>query len=135
MDRVRTLFVCSGNAHRSPLAEALLRQFRPDVEVDSAGIDVAIPVSDKIKQYLRKEGAEQFFKKTPERLETKHLDDYDLIVAMQEKHKAYVVSLCPACESRIVVWNVADPYFMSDEDAEKVYELIKDKVIQLAKQL
>jgi len=135
VDRVRVLFVCSGNAHRSPLAEALLRQLRPDIEVDSAGIDVAIPVSDKIKRYLRKEGAEQFLKKAPESLETKRLGEYDLIVAMQEKHKAYVVSLCPACESRIVVWNVADPYFMSDEDAEKVYELIKDKVVQLAKQL
>jgi len=33
---MRVLFVCSGNAHRSPLAEALLRKMRPDRSIDRA---------------------------------------------------------------------------------------------------
>jgi protein-tyrosine-phosphatase len=47
----------------------------------------------------------------------------------------YVLSLCPECEDRVVVWNVKDPYFMNREDAWKVCERIKEKVTQLAKSL
>ena len=45
----------------------------------------------------------------------------------------YVLSLCPECESKVVVWNVRDPYFMDREDAWKVYEQIREKVAELAK--
>jgi len=44
---MRVLFVCSGNAHRSPLAEALLRKAKPDWVVDSAGLHVAILIADE----------------------------------------------------------------------------------------
>jgi protein-tyrosine-phosphatase len=127
--------VCSGNAHRSPLAEALLRKARPDWSVDSAGIHVAIPIADEIKEFLRGENAEQYLKKEPERLNGKRLMDYDVIVAMEDRHRDYVLSLCPECESKIVVWNVKDPYFMDKEDAEKVYEQIKEKVAELVKSM
>jgi protein-tyrosine-phosphatase len=127
--------VCSGNAHRSPLAEALLRKVRPDWSVDSAGIHVAIPIADEIKEFLRGENAVQYLKKEPERLDSKRLMDYDVIVAMEDRHRDYVLSLCPECESKIVVWNVKDPYFMDKEDAEKVYEQIKEKVAELVKSM
>jgi protein-tyrosine phosphatase len=129
---VRVLFVCSGNAHRSPLAEALLRKMRPDWIVDSAGMQVAIPVAEEIKEYLEKEGAEEFLKKNPESLDSKRLMDYDVIVAMENKHRNYVLSLCPECKDKVVVWNVKDPYFMNREDAWKVYEQIRKKVVELA---
>jgi protein-tyrosine-phosphatase len=56
---MKVLFVCSGNAHRSPLAEALLRKMRPDWSVDSAGLHVVIPVADEVREFLRREGAEE----------------------------------------------------------------------------
>jgi protein-tyrosine phosphatase len=130
---MRVLFVCSGNAHRSPLAEALLRKLRPDWVVDSAGLHVAIPVADEVREFLRREGAGEFLKDRPESLSGKRLGDYDVIVAMEERHKAYVLSLCPECKDKIRVWNVKDPYFMNKEDAWKVYEQIKEKVVELAK--
>ena len=126
------LFVCSGNAHRSPLAEALLKKLRPDLEVDSAGLHVAIPISEEARTYLAKENAEQYLKKTPENLNNKQLNQYDLIVAMEQIHKDYVLSKCPECEDKIVVWNIRDPYFMPNEEAEKVYQQIKEKVMDLA---
>jgi len=132
---MRVLFVCSGNAHRSPLAEALLKKMRRDWVVDSAGMQVAIPIADEIKEFLKRENAEQFLKSGPESLGSKRLGDYDVIVAMEEEHRDYVLSLCPECESKIVVWNVRDPYFMDREDAWKVYEEIKEKVTELAKSL
>jgi protein-tyrosine phosphatase len=132
---MKVLFVCSGNAHRSPLAEALLKKMRPDLEVDSAGIHIAIPVAAEVKEYLATLGAEMYLKKSPEALHEKRLADYDLIVAMEERHKTQVLSICPECEDKIVVWNVRDPYFMNKEDALKVYEEIREKVSELARTL
>ena len=129
---MKVLFVCSGNAHRSPLAEALLKKFRPDLEVDSAGLRVAIPISEDTREYLIKENADQYLKKAPESLDVKKLEDYDLIVAMQAGHKYAVLSRCPECVSKIVVWNITDPYFLEREDAEKVYKQIEEKVRELA---
>jgi len=132
---VKVLFVCSGNAHRSPLAEALLQKIKPNWKVDSAGISVAIPIAEEIKEFLRGENAEQFLKSNPESLDDKRLDYYDVIVAMESKHKDYVLSLCPECERKVVVWNIKDPYFMDRENAWRIYEQIKDRVTELAKTL
>jgi len=130
---MKVLFVCSGNAHRSPLAEALLRKLRRDWVVDSAGIHVAIPIADEVREFLRRENAEQYLKSDPEGLGGKRLGDFDVIVAMESRHRDYVLSLCPECEDRVVVWNVKDPYFMDKENAWKVYEQIREKVAELAK--
>ena len=130
---MRVLFVCSGNAHRSPLAEALLRKMRRDWMVDSAGMQVAVPIADEVREFLRKENAEEYLKSGPESLGGKRLGDYDVIVAMEEAHRDYVLGLCPECGDKVVVWNVRDPYFMDREDAWKVYEQIREKVAELAK--
>ena len=63
----------------------------------------------------------------------KRLGDYDLVVAMESGHRNYVLSLCPECESKVVVWNVRDPYFMDRENSWKVYEQIREKVAERAK--
>jgi len=57
--------VCSGNAYRSPVAEALLKKLRPDIKVYSAGTDPAIPISLEAKKYLARESAEQYLKESP----------------------------------------------------------------------
>ena len=132
---MKVLFVCSGNAHRSPLAEALLKKLRSDIKVDSAGMQVAIPISEEAKKFLAKDKAQQYLKKFPESLDSKQLNDYDLIVAMESRHRDAVLSKCPECRSKIVVWNIADPYFLPPEFAEKIYLQIKDKVTELAKSL
>jgi protein-tyrosine-phosphatase len=108
---------------------------RPDWVVDSAGVHVAIPVADEIREFLRRESAEEFLKRGSESLGGKRLGDYDVIVAMEEGHRDYVLSLCPECVDKVVVWNVRDPYFMNREDAWKVYEQIREKVTELAKKL
>ncbi|MEM4703743.1 MAG: hypothetical protein QXJ02_01550 [Candidatus Bathyarchaeia archaeon] len=129
---MKVLFVCSGNAHRSPLAEALLKKARPDWAVDSAGISVSIPIAEQVKRYLAKESAEAYLKSFPEALATKKVGSYDLVVAMEQKHRNYVLAAYPDCVDRVVVWNIEDPYFMSPEEAEKIYNRIKEKVQQLA---
>ena len=132
---MEVLFVCSGNAHRSPLAEALLKKLRPDLGVDSAGIFTAIPISEEVKEYLAKEGAERYLKKFSESLDSKRLSRYDIIVAMEQRHRDAVLSRCQECDGKIVVWDIEDPYFMASEDAEKIYNQIKERVTELAKSL
>ena len=132
---MKILFVCTGNAYRSPYAEALLKKLRPDLEVDSAGLHVAIPIARETRNYLNKLCAEQYLKRYPESLDQKNLRNYDLIVAMQSRHKNAVLRKCPECEKRIVVWNIEDPYYEEHEAAERIYGNIKTKVDELANSL
>lgn len=132
---MKVLFVCSGNAYRSPVAEALFKKHKSDVRVDSAGTDPAIPISGEAKKYLARENAEQYLKKAPEGLDNKHLGEYDLIVAMKSRHKDAVLNKCPECADKIVVWNIDDPYFLPRGHAEKVFRQIKDKVLELTNSL
>jgi protein-tyrosine-phosphatase len=117
------------------LAEALLKKMRSDWVVDSAGVQVAIPIADEVREFLRRENAEEYLKSGPESLGGKWLGDYDVIVAMEQEHRGYVLSLCPECGDKVVVWNVRDPYFMDRENAWKVYEQIKEKVAELVKSM
>jgi protein-tyrosine-phosphatase len=110
----------------------LLKKARPDWAVDSAGVSVSIPVAEEIREFLRRENAEQYLKKSPEHLSSKRLMDYDVIVAMENRYRDYVLSLCPDCKNKIVVWNVKDP-FVDRENAWKIYEQIKEKIVELAK--
>ena len=132
---MKVLFVCSGNAYRSPLAEALLRKLRPDLEVDSAGLHVAIPISMQVREYLAKQNAAQYLKKAPQNIDEKDLKCYDLIVAMEQIHTNAVLRVYPECETRIVEWNIADPYFLAHKDAKNVYAQIENEVEELAKSL
>jgi protein-tyrosine-phosphatase len=134
---MKVLFVCSGNAFRSPVAEALLKKLKPEIEVSSAGSNPFVPdaVAGSAKNYLAREGATHFLKHFPEGLDSKQLDDYDLIIAMKLEHKDAILGRYPRCEHRIVVWNIEDPYFLPRGSSEKIFNQIKDKVIELANSL
>ena len=132
---MKVLFVCAGNAYRSPVAEALLKKLNPQVEADSAGLHPGIPISGAAKRYLARENAQRYLKKSPEGLESKRLNEYDLIVAMEPQHKAAILRRCRECEGKIVVWNVQDPYFLPRRRAEEIFEQIKKKLLDLVDSL
>jgi protein-tyrosine-phosphatase len=132
---VKVLFVCTGNACRSPLAEALLKKLRSDVDVDSAGTHAYFRVVGLTQRYAEKEGAGEYLKDAPEDLDSKNLCDYDVIVAMESQHQDAIVRQSPDCADRVVVWHIADPYAEPYKQAEQIFEKIKSKVAQLAKSL
>ena len=129
---MKVLFVCWGNAYRSPVAEALLKKLRPEWKIDSAGISPANFISDLARQFLAEENAEKYLKDYPESLEEKKLNEYDVIVVMEEKLRRMVIERCPSCAGRIVVWDIKDPYFLPREYARIIFEQIKRKVLELA---
>jgi protein-tyrosine phosphatase len=132
---MKILFVCSGNAYRSPVAEALLKKLKPDLKVESAGTNPMIPISNAAKEFLARENALTFLKHAPEEVNRKNLREYDLIIVMEPRHKHIVLSKCPDCANKIVVWNIEDPYFLPYGYAEKVFRQIKEKVAELAHML
>jgi protein-tyrosine phosphatase len=132
---MKILIVCSGNAYRSPVAEALLKKLKPEIEVDSAGIDPATVISEAARKYLARENTQHLLKKAPEGLSEKDLDKYDLIIAMKPEHQDAVTSKCPECKSKIVVWNIDDPYFLPHGYTKKIFKQIKEKVAELSNSL
>ena len=129
---MKVLFLCTGNAYRSPLAEALLKKLRPDLTVDSAGLHVAIPIPRQVREYLKANDALNFLKAFPESIEDKKPRMFDLIVAMEQRHKLAVLGKCPDCEERVVVWNIEDPYYEGKEDVERIFIEIENKVRELS---
>jgi protein-tyrosine-phosphatase len=132
---MKVLFVCSGNAYRSPLAEALLKNLRPDLQVDSAGTHVETRVSEEAKRYSARQKAERYVKKMPESLDTKRLDNYDLIIAMERVHRDIILSKFPECRGKILVWDIEDLGFRPAEYVEKISRQIEEKVRKLSESL
>lgn len=100
----RVLFICTGNIDRSPTAEALLKR-KEDFEVQSAGTSIL----------------------APKRISKGLLDWADVILAMEERHRAAVLALNPQAGNKIVVLNVPDVYRRDDPE---LIEILKTKLAE-----
>jgi len=132
---MKILFVCTGNSYRSPVAEALLKKVRGDLEVESAGTQPAGMIAPNAKKFLERENALEKLKRTPEGIDQKDLEEYDLIVAMKQSHKNEILRRYPQMEDRIKVWNIDDPIYLPHGSDEEIFEEIKRKVIELAESI
>mgnify|MGYP001052744173 FL=1 len=132
---MKILFICTGNSYRSPVAEALLKKIRGDLEVESAGTQPAGMIAPNAKKFLERENALEKLKRTPEGIDQKNLEEYDLIVAMKQNHKNEILRLYPQTEDRIEVWNIDDPIYLPYGSDEEVFEEIKRKVMELAESI
>ena len=132
---MKILFVCTGNSYRSPVAEALLKKVRGDLEVESAGTQPAGMIAPNAKKFLERENALEKLKRTPEGIDQKNLEEYDLIVAMKQNHKNEILRRHPQMEDRIEVWNIDDPIYLPYGSDEEVFEEIKRKVMELAESI
>ena len=118
------------------MADALLKKFRPDIDVDSAGTYPYYKVVDLTRRYAEQEGASEFLKKVPDSLAVKEsLPDYDLIVAMEKEHEQAILDQSPECAEKVVVWHINDPYNLPYKQASQEFDKIKSKVAHLAKSL
>ena len=129
------LFVCTGNSFRSPVAETILKTLRGDLEIDSAGTHPASMIAPNAKRLLERMNAAKNLKKTPEGVDQKDLEEYDLIVAMEEGHKNHIINKHPHLKEKIIIWNIDDPYFLPAGSDRRILEEIEENVRELSASL
>lgn len=117
-DKIRVLFICTGNSARSQMAEALLRRHGGEyLEVHSAGLE-----PKGINPYTRRALAEIG-------IDMAGHSAKDLGTYLGKLHFGYVITVCSNAEERCPIfpgvsvrlhWPFADPAAVSGSDDEKL---------------
>lgn len=100
------LFICTGNACRSPMAEGIVRHYGMGrVEVFSAGVAPA-PLDPKAVRVMAEINID-IGKHVPKGLEAVTLDDMDFVVTLSD----YAQGLCPSdpLAQHRLHWSIKDP--------------------------
>ncbi len=141
----RVLFVCLGNICRSPAAEIILKKLVKDahlndrIEIDSAGTighHAGAPPDSRMKEALEQKG--YHVAGSARQLEMEDLENFDLIVTMDESNLAQVRSMDPGkiyhekiqpfvgfCKTHTDL-RVADPYYGGQRGFNHVIGLLED---------
>jgi ArsR family transcriptional regulator, arsenate/arsenite/antimonite-responsive transcriptional repressor / arsenate reductase (thioredoxin) len=118
--RCRVLFLCTGNSARSPVAEALLRQRAPRIEVASAGSRPK-PLHPNAVRVLRERGIE-LAGRPPRHLSEVENQRFDYVITLCDR----VREVCPEFPGRAerVHWSIPDPATSggSDQDTYPAFE-------------
>ncbi|MDG4857711.1 low molecular weight phosphatase family protein [Streptomyces sp. T-3] len=95
------LFICTGNVHRSPLAERLLALHAPDVSVSSAGTQAgSVPGMDAATRSVLAELGGQGKDFASRRLTPELVAEADLVLGLAREHREAAVRLWPAALRR-----------------------------------
>ena len=126
--RTRVLFVCVGNACRSPMAEAIARYDAADVmEASSAGLHPLGYIADLTKQTLTKNGYSANGL-TSDLLTREATASADLIINMTGRPREHTFR----GQENVEDWLVEDPYGEDPETYQRVFDGIRRRVNQLA---
>jgi arsenate reductase len=127
----KVLFVCIGNSCRSPMAEAIARQWAADViEAQSAGLAPLGTIAVMTKRTLEGNGC------SVEGLSSKAITAElwgaaEIVVNMSgfARETAF-----PEWE-KVEDWEVEDPYGADPAVYQKIFEVIEERVSEMAKRL
>lgn len=114
---LRVLFLCTENAARSQIAEALLNARRDSgMLAESAGTRPAERVHPLAVAELRSRGID-WSRARPKSVEVVGLDGWDLVITLCDRAR----ESCPRFGSRPVTahWGIPDPTEASDADAQR----------------
>jgi protein-tyrosine-phosphatase len=141
--RFRVLFVCIGNACRSPMAESIARRdVRDIIEPSSAGLFPLGRVSDLTEKTLKANGySVEGLSSKPVR--TAALRDVDLIVNLSGMSldglfdNDFQPAPHSACgdQPNVEEWEIADPYGSTPATYQEIFRQLQGHVRQLAKRL
>jgi len=128
MEKVKVLFLCTGNSARSQMAEACLREYAGDrFEVCSAGLEPRgiNPFAGKVMEEIGLDLSDHYSKDVSEFLGTTHF--------------GYVITLCDHAESRCPIvpgvsirlhWPFEDPAAFQGTEEQKLHKFkeIRDEI-------
>ena len=129
--RMKVLFVCMGNACRSPMAEAIARRDAADViEALSAGLAALGFVAGPTLEVLRERGyaVEELQSK---RLQPEMFEEADLVINMSGRPREGVFT----GYGKVQDWDVEDPYGADLEVYRRICEDIEGRVRELAEKM
>lgn len=149
----KILMVCLGNICRSPMAEGIVRaEFAKngiDIQVDSAGTaayHVGEPADSRGLAELHKHGIDISDERAM-KLSPYHLEEYDMIYAMDQSNYSDILMLTKDEKERAKVdlfmnlaypgenISVPDPYYGGGKGFEKVYNMLDEASQKLAKNI
>jgi len=130
-DKLRVLFVCIGNACRSPMAEAIARHHASDLmEASSAGLYPLGRLSALTEETLLANGySVEGLSSKPLSLEA--LEHADLIINLAGEPCDRIFASLANVED----WNVEDPYGEDHATYQRILVEIESRVLSLASRL
>lgn len=154
MEKYRILFVCLGNICRSPAAEGIMKKMveaeniANQFVIDSAGTsgyhNGDLP-DHRMRQYGSRRGYN--FNSLSRKFSSDDFDNFDLIIAMDDRNYQDIVRLSPDLESQKKVHrmvdfsqkynydHVPDPYYSGADGFELVLDLLEDACEGLLKNI
>lgn len=133
------LLVCTANICRSPMAEAVIKAQGLFARVESAGVHAGPrgePVDPRAARVLAKRGYELGRRWRSRPLPLDQLEQFDLVLAMEQEHLDWLRERCPAhLHGRLRLLTdfvpgragdeVPDPYYGSEQGFENVLALLE----------
>jgi arsenate reductase (thioredoxin) len=122
------LFVCTHNAGRSQMAQALFERYAPeDVRGESAGSDPARRLWPEVVEVMREVGIDLSARK-PKRLSVEMQLHADWAVTMG------CGDVCPYVPTTVDDWDIPDPAGKPIDEVREIRELIDERVHELAEE-
>ncbi len=126
--RKRVLFICIGNACRSPMAEAIARvDASHAIDAFSAGLAPTGSVTELTKRTLMRNGC------WVDGLESKDIspkvwEQVDIVINMSGRPRELVFS----DYSKVEDWKIEDPYGEDSDTHQRVFDKIRRRIAELA---
>ena len=127
----KILFVCLGNICRSPLAEGIARELKPEYIFDSAGTsNYHIGENPCIRsQTIAKRNGIDISNLKARQIDKSDLNKWDLVVAMDKQNLKDLKRFGFKNAIMLLDKDVPDPYFFeTDDEMSEIFNMIKEGV-------
>jgi len=138
----RVLVVCIGNICRSPMAEGLLKNSLPNVQISSAGLGALVGHgADPIALGLMAKAGVDIGAHRARSLTDQIARDADLILVMDEQQKQQIAQQYPYTRGKVfrlakaAKQDIPDPYRQSPEVFQSVFAQIRSGVNEWTKRI
>ena len=144
----KILIICTGNICRSPIAEQLLQQARPDKHISSAGIATeAAKLSghdiDKTAREVAEANGVNLQPHSARQADRHLIADHDLVLVLEQKQKEILSQRYPEARGKIMrlgQWqaggkDIADPYKKSKDFHQQVLSELQQATTLWAERL